>query len=150
MKVKIYKAFSVILLVAVMVTIFVLSHQNGTESTETSSFVTKLLALIFGNNIPEAIVRTFGHFSEFCALGFLMINCFYAFKQKLQPIRSILLSWGYAWTDEIHQIFIDGRAFQISDLLVDLAGILTGSVIIATIILISIKITDKKKSKDQN
>ncbi len=150
MKVKIYKAISLILLVAVMVTIFVLSHQDGAESTETSGFVTKLLSLIFGNNIPEAIVRTFGHFSEFCALGFLMMNCFFAFKEKLQPVHSILLSWGYAWTDEIHQIFVDGRAFQISDLLVDLAGIFTGSVLIATIILISIKITDKKKSKNQS
>ena len=150
MKAKIYKVITVILLIAVMVTLFVLSHQDGTESTETSGFVTKLLSLIFSNNIPEAIVRTFGHFSEFCALGFLMMNCFFALKERLQPIHSILLSWGYSWTDEIHQIFVDGRAFQISDLLVDLAGILTGSVIIATIILIYMRITDTKNGKNQN
>jgi VanZ family protein len=148
MKTKIYKVLSVILLAAVMATIFFLSHQNSTESTETSGFVTRLMSLVFGN-VPESIVRTFGHFSEFCALGFLMMNCFFAFKEKLQPVHSILLSWGYAWTDEIHQIFVDGRAFQISDLLVDLTGIITGSVLIATIILLSLKITDKSKSKNQ-
>ena len=148
MKTKIYKVLSVILLAAVMATIFFLSHQNSTESTETSGFVTRLMSLVFGK-VPESIVRTFGHFSEFCALGFLMMNCFFAFKEKLQPVHSILLSWGYAWTDEIHQIFVDGRAFQISDLLVDLTGIITGSVLIATIILLSLKITDKSKSKNQ-
>lgn len=148
MKTKIYKALSVLLLVVVMVTIFILSHQNGVQSTETSGFVTKLLSLFLGN-VPEAIVRTFGHFSEFCALGFLMLNCFYAFKAKLLPIQSILISWGYAWTDEIHQIFVDGRAFQISDLLVDLAGILTGTALMSLIIFITTKISKTRKIRNQ-
>jgi VanZ family protein len=133
-----------------MITIFILSHQDGTQSSETSGFVTKLLSLILGN-VPEAIVRTFGHYSEFCALGFLMLNCFYAFKGRLLPIHSILISWGYAWTDEIHQIFIDGRAFQISDLLVDLAGVLTGTALIALIIFTINKIStliNSKKSRN--
>ncbi len=145
MKNKIYKALSVLFLAVCMAIIFILSHQNGNQSTETSGFVTRLLSLILGN-VPEAIVRTLGHFSEFCALGFLMLNCFYAFKGRVLPIQSILLSWGYAWTDEIHQIFVDGRAFQISDLLVDLAGILTGVALISLIIFI---ITKAKKSRNQ-
>lgn len=143
---KIYKIFSVVLLVTVMVTIFVLSHQDGTQSSETSGFVTKLLSLIFGDNIPEAIVRTFGHFSEFAALGFLSFNCIYAFKAEKKPLHSAILSWLYAWTDEIHQIFVDGRAFQISDLLVDLGGIITGTVLIYLITLIYEKAKNKSRS----
>ncbi len=147
---KIYKVVSLVLLIAVMVTIFVLSHQDGSESSETSGFVTKLLSLVFGDNIPEAIVRTFGHFSEFAALGFLSTNCYYAFKEKRKPVLCISLSWLYAWTDEIHQIFIDGRAFQISDLLVDLGGIICGTVLIIAVILLTKKIKKKRKSRNQN
>lgn len=139
---KIHKIISVILLVAVMVTIFVLSHQDGTESSQTSGFVTNLLSIVFGDNVPEELVRTFGHFSEFAALGFLMLNCIYAFRLQLKPVISALLSWGYAWTDEIHQIFVDGRAFQISDLMVDLAGIITGTFVM----FILLKITLYKKA----
>ena len=139
---NIYKAISVILLIVVMVTIFVLSHQDSTESSQTSGFVTKMLSLVFGDNVPEAIVRTFGHFSEFAALGFLSTNCFYAFKEKSKPVLCSFLSWLYAWTDEIHQIFVDGRAFQISDLLVDLGGIICGTMLITVIILLTEKLKE--------
>ncbi len=127
---KIYKAISLVLLIAVMVTIFVLSHQNSDESSVTSGLATKLLSLIFENNIPEAVVRCFGHFTEFCVLGFLTFNCIYAFKQQKKPLLSITFSWLYAWIDEIHQIFIPGRAFQISDLLIDLSGIILGVAVV--------------------
>ena len=141
---KIYKVISLILLVAVMVTIFILSHQNATKSTQTSGFVTNLLSLLFGDNIPEAIVRTFGHFCEFAALGFLATNCLYALKNEIKPFLCSALSWLYAWSDEIHQIFIEGRAFQISDLLVDLAGIIVGTLVIYSIIKTTIKIKNKR------
>ena len=143
---KLYKAISLILLMAVMVTIFILSHQNGNESTKTSGFVTEFFSLFFGNNIPEAIVRTFGHFSEFAALGFLTTNCLYAFRKEKKPIICATLSWLYAWTDEIHQIFVDGRAFQISDLLVDLGGILCGTLLIYFIILLYEKVKQKAEA----
>lgn len=143
---KIYKWTSLFLLVAVMIIIFMLSHQNADASTQTSGFVTKLLSFIFAGNIPEAIVRTFGHFSEFAALGFLTCNCIYAFKYLKRPIISMLFSWIYAWTDEIHQIFIEGRAFQISDLLVDLAGIFCGTLLIYLIL----TIYEKSNKKNRN
>jgi VanZ family protein len=34
-----------------------------------------------------------------------------------------LLGWGYGWSDETHQLFVPGRAFQIMDLALDLAGV---------------------------
>ena len=142
---KAYRTISLLLLIAVMITIFILSHQNGDASTETSGFVTRLLSVFFGDDIPEAIVRTFGHFSEFAALGFLATNCLYAFKERKKPIVCGALSWAYAWTDEIHQIFVDGRAFQISDLLVDLGGIITGTVLIYLILLVYEKVKFKSR-----
>lgn len=144
--ITVYKTVSLILLIAVMVTIFILSHQNGNESSHTSGFVTNLLSAIFGDNVPEELVRTFGHFSEFAALGFLCLNCYYAFNNKMKPLISVALSWCYAWTDEIHQIFVDGRAFQISDLLVDLAGIFFGTLLIYLIIILYKKIKQKAEA----
>ncbi|MBR0535895.1 MAG: VanZ family protein [Clostridia bacterium] len=145
MKNKIYKTISVICLTGVMLIIFILSQQDTIKSSETSGFVTKLLSMVLGNNIPEALVRTFGHYSEFAILGLFSINCFFAFRNELKPIISIILSWCYAWTDEIHQIFVDGRAFQISDLLVDLAGIVTGTIVFILIIKATQSIKKRRK-----
>ncbi len=144
---KIYKIVSVILLVAVMIIIFILSHQNGESSSQTSGFVTAFLSALFGENLSEDIVRSFGHFSEFALLGFLTLNCTYSFCTVKKPVYAIIFSWIYAWTDEIHQIFIPQRAFQISDLLVDLAGIILGTALMWIILkayeLIKAKNTNK-------
>lgn len=35
----------------------------------------------------------------------------------------VLLVWGYGWSDEIHQLFVPFRTFQILDLAIDLAGV---------------------------
>ena len=73
-----------------------------------------------------------------------MLNALRSFKQSSSPILSALLSFTYAITDEIHQLFIPGRAFQLVDLAVDLAGIILGTV--AFIILVKIIKSKKDKS----
>jgi len=123
---KIYIALSALALAAVLVTIFVLSAQNGEESSSTSGFFTKLIETIIGQPADEALIRTFAHFCEFAGLGFLTINFIFALKDKLRPVISILFSCAYAMTDEIHQIFVPGRAFQLTDFAVDSAGIVLG------------------------
>lgn len=139
---KIYKAFSLITVVAIAVTIFALSAQNSVDSAETSGAVIGFFARIFKDEIPQEIIRTVAHFCEYAGFGFFVCNAFYAFKAKLMPVISILTSFGYAVTDEIHQIFVPGRAFQISDLAVDLGGIVLGTVVFVVIC----KITEKRKA----
>ena len=39
---------------------------------------------------------------------------------------SIILSIIYSFTDELHQLFIPGRAGQLQDILIDLIGIILG------------------------
>jgi VanZ family protein len=39
---------------------------------------------------------------------------------------SVVLCLGYAVSDELHQLFVPERAFQLQDLLVDGGGILVG------------------------
>ncbi len=133
---KIYIALSAISLVAVLITIFVLSAQNGEESSSTSGFFTQLIESIFGQSASESIIRTLAHFCEFAGLGFLVCNFLFALKDKLKPILSILLSCIYALSDEIHQYFVPDRACQLSDLAVDSCGVVLGVAVFCIFIII--------------
>ena len=130
---KIYFYVSLIIVLALLVLIFCLSHQNGEDSTETSGWFTALLNFIFPFELTEDFVRTMAHFSEFACLSFFMNNLFVSYKEKLKPIIACVLSFFYAITDEIHQIFVPGRACQFTDMMVDLAGILSGFIVYAVI-----------------
>ena len=130
---KIYFYVSLIIVLALLVLIFCLSHQNGVDSTETSGWFTALLNFIFPFELTEDFVRTMAHFSEFACLSFFMNNLFVSYKEKLKPIFACALSFFYAITDEIHQIFVPGRACQFLDMMVDLAGILSGFIVYAVI-----------------
>ena len=141
-KLKAYRVVSIILLVAVMVTIFCLSAQDSTDSAEVSGSVVSWLYELFKIDLPDGTVRTIAHCCEFAALGFLMINAIRSFKESFNPVLSVIISFGYAITDEIHQLYVPGRAFQLIDLTVDLLGITLGT--IAFIILV--KLIKNKKS----
>lgn len=140
---KIYFYVSLIIVIALLVLIFCLSHQNGEDSTETSGWFTSLLNFIFPFELTEDFVRTMAHFSEFACLSFFMNNLFVAYKEKLIPLIACALSFFYAITDEIHQIFVPGRACQFLDMMVDLAGILSGFIVYA-VIYILVRKTIKK------
>lgn len=130
---KIYFYVSLIIVLSLLVLIFCLSHQNGEDSTETSGWFTALLNFIFPFELTEDFVRTMAHFSEFACLSFFMNNLFVSYKGKLTPVFACALSFFYAITDEIHQIFVPGRACQFIDMMVDLAGILSGFIVYAVI-----------------
>lgn len=118
---------SLILLFSLMGLIFYLSAQTAVISVGTSGFFVQLFEKLFGVDFEQELIRTLAHFCEYALLAFLMSNTFLArFRKTKQPLP-IVAAWGYAWTDEIHQIFVDGRAFQLSDLAVDLGGILLGA-----------------------
>ena len=145
---KAYIVISAILLVAVMVTIFILSAENGEKSSDTSGRFVKILTFILGFTPPENVVRTLGHFCEFAALGFLSANMLFAYKNKLKPVVTAVFSIGYALTDEIHQIFVPERACQLSDLAVDSAGIILGTIVFSVIYLI-IRKFERGKCKNE-
>lgn len=132
-KQTIYRIMSVCALLAVMITIFCFSHQDATESKETSTAVASWLGEFIGN-IPEDVIRTIAHCCEFAALGFLMHNALHSFKCSISPLISIGASFLYSVSDEIHQLFIPGRAFQLVDLAVDFVGIVIGTVAILIIL----------------
>ncbi len=142
---KIYRTFSILAVIAVMVIIFILSAENGKESAETSSWVIDFLSLFFKGDLAQEVIRTFAHFSEYAVLGLLMYNVTYSFKVKLAPVVSSILSLIYALSDEIHQYFVPERACQLSDLAVDFGGILMGTAVIFLLFGLIEKISLKKK-----
>jgi hypothetical protein len=117
--------------------IFFLSAQNGEESSDLSgSFVMALLNGL-GIVIDEGLLRSIAHCLEFMGLSVLIFNAAYVtWFLKLTPIIAFLGTVLYAITDEIHQIFVPERAFQISDILVDSTGALIG--VIASFIILKI------------
>lgn len=143
---KIYRIVSVAIVVAIAVIIFQLSSQNGIQSAEISGFVLELFNRISKLQISHDLLRTVGHFCEYAVLGFFICNAFFSFKEKTMPIQSIIISFLYAVTDEIHQIFVPERAFQLFDLAVDLSGIATGTFmfVLTASLLIKIKLNKRK------
>lgn len=147
---KIYVWVSWILVVACMGIIFSLSAQNGEESSDLSgSFVMAVLEWL-GISVDEGVLRTCAHCLEFMGLSVLIFNATYAtFETKLTPVIAFAGTVFYAITDEIHQIFVPDRAFQISDILVDSTGALIGA-IASLIILKTILFIKKRGNKNGN
>lgn len=116
-----------------MVLIFCMSHKPATESAEMSgSVVTWLLEHGIGRQVAESldfIVRKCAHMAEYfvlmCCVSFLFIyirkNCAIGTR-----ILTAMVAVLYAVSDEIHQLFVPGRAGKVSDVLIDSAGIALG------------------------
>jgi len=76
------------------------------------------------------------HFSAFfCFSFFLFISIIRGRKEKLFFLIGLLLSFGYALTDEIHQYFVPWRCCDILDIYVDSLGIILAMMIYLIIIL---------------
>ena len=86
----------------------------------------------------------FFHFSEFAALGFLMLRMIhpwdsYVKQSPSSTIAAIILSIIFACLDEFHQMFVPGRDASLLDLLSDTLGIITGVSICTWIIKVKAK-----------
>ena len=92
------------------------------------------------------MVRKFAHFTEFAGLGFLINTALYYSIGKQKLPLGIAIGSAYAGTDEIHQIFVDGRAFQISDLAVDFSGAALGCAVFCALIKLILYIVKKKNN----
>lgn len=96
--------------------------------------VSSLGAEDFIHNIAEKInhyIRKLAHFTAYLILGVLVYNlllCYFTNKKSL--ILSLIICLLYAISDELHQVFVPGRAGQIRDVLIDFMGVLAGSVIV--------------------
>lgn len=125
----IYLVLSWLLVLVILGFIFSLSAQDAEESKELSdSLVSKIFQWI-ELYIDGELIRKFAHMLEFTALSFSLYNGIFAtWELKKSPIISLLITVICAIGDEIHQIFVPGRAFQLSDILIDSIGAIIGVV----------------------
>ena len=116
-----------------MALIFYLSSQNGETSGNLSSTILGYLInlnLLPANvvSILSLLIRKAAHMSEYAILAILLFNILneYDYNSKIKFLSALLFSFVYACGDEFHQTFVNGRAGQITDVLIDSLGAFFG------------------------
>ena len=134
--------FNIILVLLSMLTIFLFSSETADNSSNTSKTLVKEVVSIVVRDDDvkqekvESIVTNYmfyirksAHFIEFMLLGFLFVNIAKDYRHLSIGLVMfcVLLSCLYAATDEVHQLFVDGRAARVFDVCVDTAGAFIGA-----------------------
>ncbi len=148
-----------IITICIMVFIFVQSALNAAYSDQESGILVNFTVHITGWD-PEPttfFVRKTAHFTEYMILGIsLVFSVQDAINRSMCRIRSetkaCMSAWiigiVYAMTDEIHQIFVDGRSGSVRDVCIDAAGTLAG--ILVTLCIRKMRKAKKKKQRKEN
>ncbi|MBN1043539.1 VanZ family protein [Clostridium botulinum] len=140
------KAIDWILLILWMIIIFAMSNQPAVVSDKQSGLViTTLTNLgidmngIFGE-LANFIVRKTAHFLEYMILGILILNVLeiHYTRQKIR-LLGILLVFLYASSDEIHQLFVQGREGAFRDVVIDTLGGTFGIFVISKLKVLRLK-----------
>jgi VanZ family protein len=122
--------------------IFANSAQTAEASTTISSEVSNGIFTVLWaeySELPETeqiviikdsqlLVRKSAHFVAYFVLAFCICGAMNTYK--LKKIMIILFSWcgatAYAVSDEVHQLFVEGRAGRAYDVVLDSAGAASG------------------------
>lgn len=137
------KCIKFLILLAIMCMIFFFSAQPANDSTIQANFVVDIfykLYLLFVSKpsveytkFAEVFftpVRKLAHFSEFMLLGIFAYLNIVEYKRNNYIFISLCFSIIYAISDEIHQIFVPGRACALLDVIIDSCGALVGIMLI--------------------
>lgn len=105
-----------------MVIIFLFSNQPALQSSQTSTKVNNLLInfSVFKTIFSIIPIRKCAHFSLYFILAALSYLHFK--KYNYSSVISILVCFLYACSDELHQIFINGRSASFIDIVIDTCG----------------------------
>lgn len=119
--------------------IFYMSSQPQLESEATSNLATEIIfkvyAILLSSSHMEVSdffalygqpIRKLAHFTEFLILGILAYSNIREYTKKHLFLYPLLFSVLYAISDEIHQLFVEGRFCALKDMLIDSSGALTG------------------------
>lgn len=138
-KLKEKKLIDIALVVIWMLIIFMFSSQVGNDSDLTSGNTIRGIVTLFDSNIPETnletmvskyqpFARKFAHFTLYVGIGFLLSNITSKYSDNKYKIiiYSLIIGVLYSISDEIHQIFVPGRAGKLFDVFIDSCGTITG------------------------
>ncbi len=139
-----------ILVLLSMILIFGFSSQNGSDTNSLSLSVTnKIASLVFKNYNSQSnetrnyiiysiniIVRKTAHFTMYYILGASLYLLSVSIKKSFKTCFkfSLGIPFLYAVSDEIHQIFTDGRTPKVTDVLIDETGAFFGSLTVFAVI----------------
>ena len=112
--------------------IYYMSDRSALDSAEQSSRVVAALNAILSAFLGEGrvaasslAIRKAAHFSEYLILGGLLFQALRTSRRTSPGIWPVFaLGTFYAVTDEIHQLFVSGRAMRWYDVAIDAAGVL--------------------------
>lgn len=134
------KSIFAVLLVLWMGFIFSMSCENAEKSSNTSGkTIEAVLSVVpefekqpeeVKKNIIEElqfITRKSAHFIAYMILGILTICLIFQYENiNKKPQLAFLICVLYAISDEVHQLFVPGRAGQVRDVLIDSSGSFLG------------------------
>ena len=132
-----------VLVVLWMGVIFSFSAENAEESLETSDGIVDVVVehLLESKKDTMSIsdfdafkmkvshfVRKSAHFTAYMLLGILTLTALFThkLKNKVRSLITVGICFLYAVSDEIHQIFVPGRAGRFSDVMIDTSGAVLG------------------------
>ncbi len=141
MKKNIIRAVLLILVIVISSIIFGFSAQDGETSGGISKGVITIIADVFNLNGDtrnifiekgEGVIRKLAHFGIYTLLGLASMGFIATFNLKRKNQILITIVWGflYASTDELHQMFINGRNASFLDVLLDTSGVIFGILLI--------------------
>ena len=158
---KILKQILIIPVVLWMIVVFKFSSEPADISENTSLNVTRKIAqVIISKDVTEeqknekiealdSVIRKVAHFTLYAVggfLGLLYVNI-YEIDDKKKIGFSVIAGFLYSVSDEIHQIFVLGRAGMITDVIIDTMGVVTGVCACLLIIKVINKLYTKMKKE---
>lgn len=151
-----FRVIFTIALIACIVFIFRNSLQEGYFSSERSQAVMRalnhLLDKVNLGPLSEHTVRKLAHFAEFTLEGFLLMLCLRVYTSHFVRHVSWPLLGGMstALMDETIQKFIPGRSSQVTDVWIDMGGVVCGLFVALILLLIVRAITAFHRIKKEN
>lgn len=135
--------FFLVLTIGIMIMIFAFSAQNAEASSEMSMgfirrFINEKLLQVMSHQSAEVIqkgietiVRKSAHFFIYMCLGFSSCMTLHhsekVNKKWILFIITVCFCIFYATTDEVHQLFSEGRSCELRDVAIDSAGSMLGA-----------------------
>jgi len=131
-----------VILILWMVCVFWFSHQEGGNSSQMSEFIIEkivevmpwIVDIIDIDNI-HFLIRKLAHFSIYAVGGIISFLYFSTFDISIKKafLLAVSVCFLYAISDEIHQLFVQGRSGEFRDVLIDTSGAIVGSSLILSL-----------------
>lgn len=150
---KIITGIAAALIVLTAAAIFIFSSQDGAESADLSTRVTRIISgFIFRDfgemshdeqrfivSELEPFIRKLAHFTEYALLGAAVYALLLAAGPRFirrKGLASLTAAAVFASADELNQYFVPERSGNIADVLIDTCGAAVGIVIVSVIVII--------------